>query len=403
MATDNLGMTMSLSLDITTIYLLTGSSSVVGAVILTWLRADHRDSGPALSLFAGTILMLGVGFVCFAVRGDWVGLVATLLGYTAFGASAVLVWLGSQHMYAARPRPAVAAAALLAYLLALAALSAASAPMALARIILNSVFVAGFMGLAARIAHRSPHARQLRSVRLMRDLLLVFCAIIVLRAVTFVAASIPLNAEGMAPPGLARMLFAALFGSLPFALTVSVLGVVNSQLSTRLRQMASTDDLTGLVARRQLQDAGQRMLGESPQSGCIALLMIDVDRFKTINDRYGHQVGDQVLRHVATVLRQWLRPDSLIVRYGGDEFCALVPIPGDAAAFVVAERLRAAMEASPYALEGQRIAVTLSIGVSVHRHGLTLRQLLDEADRRAYRAKADGRNRVIAEDALLAG
>jgi diguanylate cyclase (GGDEF)-like protein len=75
-----------------------------------------------------------------------------------------------------------------------------------------------------------------------------------------------------------------------------------------------------------------------------------------------------------------------------------VPVPGEAAAFVVAERLRATMEASPHRVDSERIAVTLSIGVTVHRHGKTLRQLLDEADRRAYRAKADGRNRVVADD-----
>src|SRR5690606_12512428 len=175
------------------------------------------------------------------------------------------------------------------------------------------------------------------------------------------------------------------------------------QLSVRLRRMATTDDLTGLVARRSLQESADRLLGKPAGDGCIALLMIDVDNFKVINDRYGHGIGDHVLRHVAGVLRQSLRPDSLIVRYGGDEFCALVPVPGEATAFVVAERLRATMEASPYRLDGQRIPVTLSIGVTVHRHGKTLRQLLDEADRRAYRAKADGRNRVVAEDLPVAG
>jgi diguanylate cyclase (GGDEF)-like protein len=145
------------------------------------------------------------------------------------------------------------------------------------------------------------------------------------------------------------------------------------------------------------------MLGAPPESGCLALLMVDIDNFKNINDQHGHGIGDLVLRHVANVLRQSLRPDSLIVRYGGDEFCALVPVPGEAAAFVVAERLRSTMEASPYRLDNQRIPVTLSIGVTVHRHGKTLRQLLDEADRRAYRAKAGGRNRVVAEDLPVAG
>lgn len=391
-------MTTPALLDIPTIYLLTGFSSLVGSGILLWLRAENRDSGPALYLSAAGILALGIGFACFALRSDMIGWVASVLGYAAFGVASILIWLGVAHLHGGRPPHIVATIALLVYVCALLLLRAPTAPMAIGRIVLNGAFVAIFIALAARETHRSPWIRQLRSVRLLRGLLLLFCTIILVRMLMFVFSGIALHPDGSASGGVLRALFAAIFGSMPFAITVAVLSIANSQLSARLRRMASTDDLTGLVSRRQLQDSGQRMLGASPQSGCIALLMIDVDRFKTINDRYGHQLGDQVLRHVASVLQQSLRPDSLIVRYGGDEFCALVPIPGEAAAFVVAERLRAAMEATPYRLEGQRIPITLSIGVSVHRHGATLRQLLDEADRRAYRAKADGRNRVVADD-----
>lgn len=398
-------MAMAFLPDIPTVYMLTGFSSLVGAVILIWLRRDHRESSPALTLFAAGILALGVGFLSFAVREGLAGWLAPLLGYAAFGVSAVLIWLGSRQLHGLdglQGRAVVAGIGLAAYVAALVVLREPTAGRAIARLALNSVFVIAFMGLAAWEAHRSRWLAALRSVRLIRALLVLFCAIVAVRLVAFLVHGIPLHSDGSAPPGVLRALFAVVFGSMPFAITVSVLSIANSQLSARLHRMATTDDLTGLVSRRSLQESADRLLGRASQGGCIALLMIDVDNFKTINDRHGHAIGDLVLRHVAGVLRQTLRPDSLIVRYGGDEFCALVPVPSEAAAFVVAERLRATMEASPYRLESERIPVTLSIGVTVHDHGKTLRQLLDEADRRAYRAKADGRNRVVADDVPVA-
>jgi diguanylate cyclase (GGDEF)-like protein len=184
-------------------------------------------------------------------------------------------------------------------------------------------------------------------------------------------------------------------------MTVVVLSIANSQLSSELHRMATTDDLTGLVARRSLHDSARRLVEQTAGGGCVAVLMIDLDDFKSVNDRHGHALGDEVLRHIAQVLRKVLREESLIVRYGGDEFCALVPVAGEAAAFVVAERLRVAVEASPYRFGREAVPVTLSIGVTVHRNGATLRQLFDEADRRAYRAKAGGRNRVVGDDPLV--
>jgi diguanylate cyclase (GGDEF)-like protein len=390
-------------LDIPTVYALTGLSSLAGAAILLWLRTDHRGSGSAMTLFSAGILALGIGFLAFALRSNAANWPIPLIGYTAFGASSVLIWLGTRHLLGMQGGVAVGAAAFAAYAAALFAIREPTASQAIARIVLSSLFVIGFVALAAFEAQRSTWMKPLRSVRMMRNLLVLFGVIVAVRMTAFVVQGIPLLADGSSEPGVLRSLFAAVFGTLPFLITVSVLSIVNAQLSVRLGRMASTDDLTGLVSRRSLQESATRLLHRpAAGDGCIALLMIDVDRFKAINDRYGHGVGDQVLRHVANVLRQVLRPDSLIVRYGGDEFCALVPVPGEAAAFVVAERLRATMESSPYRLDGQRVAITLSIGVSVHRRGKTLRQLLDEADRRAYRAKADGRNRVVAEDAAQA-
>ncbi len=388
---------MSLFLpDIPTVYLMTGFSSVAGAAILLALRGDHEGVNRAMPIIAAGVLAMGLGFVCFALRNELQPQVAASLGYTGLGIAALLVWLGVTHLFGRPASPWLPAAVAFAYIATMVALREPDARHAIVRIALSSTFTLVFLGLAAWETHRSPLLRSLRSVRLMRTLLVGFCGVIALRALMFVVNGITLNADGTAPPGLMRAFFALMFGSLPFALTVSVLSIANGQLSARLRRLATTDDLTGLVSRRSLQEAGPRLLQRSRE--CIALLMIDLDGFKTVNDRHGHGVGDEMLRHVARLLRSALRSDSLIVRYGGDEFCALVPVPSEGAAFGVAERLRATIEAAPYRHGAIAVPITMSVGVSVHRRGRSLHELLAEADRRAYRAKAEGRNRVIADD-----
>jgi diguanylate cyclase (GGDEF)-like protein len=388
--------------DIPTVYLLTGFSSLMAACILFWVRGDHRHSEPALTAFAASIFMLGTGFVCFANPAAWLGVAGPSLGYAAFGVAGVLLWLGSAQLFGAQPRPVVAAVALAAYLALIAIPHQPLASHAMARITLSSVFMIPFLALAALHAHRSHWATRLRSVRLMRNILAAYAAIVTIRLAAFLMQDIPLLPDGSSPPGTTRLLFSLAFGSIPFAITVVVLSIANSQLSSELRRLAETDELTGLVSRRWLNGSADRLLNDLEDGQLRALLMIDLDDFKTINDRYGHAVGDAVLRHVSDVLRRELRADALIARYGGDEFCALVPVPGEAAAFVIAERLRAAMEASPFQEGAVPIPITLSIGVTMHRLGATLAQLLDEADRRAYRAKARGRNRVVGDDRSLA-
>ncbi|NLD68481.1 MAG: GGDEF domain-containing protein [Limnobacter sp.] len=391
--------------DIPTVYLMTGFSSAVAAGILLWLRKDHRDSGPALHYFAAAVLAMGSGFTTFAYRETIPAMLGPPVGYALYGLATIMLWLGSAQMLGRPVRAKPAWAAFAVYVPCMLLLNSATAQHAQLRIALGSGFIVFFLALAAREAHRSPWRDLLRSVRLMRALTLAILVVTACRMLMFAFEGIPMHPDGSAPPGAARLMFALIFGAFPFAMTVAVLSVANSQLSTRLRQQAATDDLTGLVSRRSLHDRAQAMLASTPRgtAACIALLMIDLDDFKTINDRYGHVFGDRVLCHVAGVLRASLRPDSLIARYGGDEFCALVPVQSEAAAFAIAERLRSTMQDSPCTADGAPIAVTLSIGVTLHRSGANLRQLLEEADRRTYRAKSQGRNRVVVDDTAASG
>ena len=123
--------------------------------------------------------------------------------------------------------------------------------------------------------------------------------------------------------------------------------------------------------------------------------MIDIDFFKDVNDRYGHAIGDDVLRHVTQTVRDHLREDALLARYGGEEFSVLLPVRSRLEAQSIAERLREIVELSPCETRNGAVRVTVSIGVAFHGPETTLEQDLARADASLYEAKHTGRNRVI--------
>jgi diguanylate cyclase (GGDEF)-like protein len=168
-----------------------------------------------------------------------------------------------------------------------------------------------------------------------------------------------------------------------------------SRLTRYFERLATVDGLTGLRNRRWLDDAFSRQLERSLRAGePVSVLMIDIDRFKVLNDRFGHLMGDAVLCRVARVLVQSLRPQDLLARYGGEEFAVLLPNVDATAAMPVAERLRQAV-AAPEAEEGHQPlpTVTISVGIAAVQAKETLTMLVSRADAALYRAKQSGRNR----------
>lgn len=170
-----------------------------------------------------------------------------------------------------------------------------------------------------------------------------------------------------------------------------------------LRRLARTDKLTGALNRGALLDDGQQQLALClRQQRPFSALMLDLDDFKRINDTWGHQTGDDVLRHSYLRLRSKLRNyDVLFGRYGGEEFVLFLPGVALAQAGELAERLRAMLEAQPLTRAKGDIPLTVSIGVAEATADSSLDQLLGQADAALYRAKADGRNRVVCADAAL--
>ena len=196
-------------------------------------------------------------------------------------------------------------------------------------------------------------------------------------------------------------LLGVLYALSPIVMMLHVLAVLNARQVAELTVAASTDELTGLASRRfLLSTAAQWRKTVEGQNGSCALLLIDADNFKAINDRFGHETGDEVLRHLARTLNTNLRSDAILARYGGEEFCALVPIDRPAEAQAAAERLRHAVEQAPFRKGVTQISITISVGVAMHGNTQSLQDVLRVADRRVYQAKDLGRNCVVSEDRL---
>ena len=161
------------------------------------------------------------------------------------------------------------------------------------------------------------------------------------------------------------------------------------------RAAALTDPLTGLGNRRMASQALHRSLSEYRRSGRLfAVLFADIDRFKNVNDSYGHGVGDQLLQLVAATLRDCLRPTDTVARWGGEEFLIIAPITGHDEALVLADRLRNMVASGWIDSESSQVSVTLSIGVAVIHPAEPAAAIIGRADAAMLAAKADGRNRT---------
>ncbi|WP_053959599.1 GGDEF domain-containing protein [Sulfobacillus thermosulfidooxidans] len=160
----------------------------------------------------------------------------------------------------------------------------------------------------------------------------------------------------------------------------------------QLRLLVTIDPLTQMAARGQLENAWASI--SHPLRA--AVLFVDIDHFKSLNDRWGHSSGDAVLTEVGRRIAMQLREGDACIRYGGEEFVILLPETSLSDAQRVAERIRSQISAQPFLIRGRSLWVTISVGVSANSEKMprSLTTLLDEADQAMYSAKLGGRNRV---------
>ncbi|OGX27022.1 MAG: hypothetical protein A3J51_02080 [Omnitrophica WOR_2 bacterium RIFCSPHIGHO2_02_FULL_45_21] len=169
-----------------------------------------------------------------------------------------------------------------------------------------------------------------------------------------------------------------------------------SQLYHEIQELSITDGLTGVYVRRYFLERLKEELSRAKVSGsAISYILLDVDKFKNINDTYGHIVGDAVLKGIAGILSASLRSIDMCARFGGEEFCLMLPETTKEQAFAVSQRIRLKVQEARIKAFNENLTCTISIGLASYPDDAgQINALIDKADKALYRAKAQGRNRV---------
>jgi len=264
--------------------------------------------------------------------------------------------------------------------------AAAVAAVAGALAVLDQGYIVGLAGLVAALLSSSYIAIDRRELLVLNAAPLLIIAVIVYAA------------------GLSRfaVINTAVFVALAIAMSMllgRVFDAANRRaflLEQELSREARTDALTGLRNRRALEEFAGAAFKRAARSGAAcAVVLCDIDQFKSINDRHGHDVGDEVIRAVGNVLGGVIRETDALGRWGGEEFLAVLPDTTDEAALSLAQRMRLAVEASDLPAN---LRVTISLGIASASPGQdnngAWKEVLKAADGALYRAKQDGRNRV---------
>lgn len=175
------------------------------------------------------------------------------------------------------------------------------------------------------------------------------------------------------------------------------------KLYQEVEQFAITDGLTGVYTRRYLMDRLEEEIERSAaRKTPLSILMIDADNFKMFNDKHGHLVGDQVLRSVSTIVQENIREIDYVGRYGGEEFCVILPDTDSEGGLFVGERIRKAIAETLIHAYDAKLKITVSIGIaSLPQDGETSSELIDHADKALYRSKDRGRNCVTSFNPLF--
>ncbi len=381
-------------LDIQTLMWLT---SVAGGTVALWLLttvpATQRQRDHAPWFIRGTLL-LSLGFFLLSWRGQWPDW-ATI-------AIANLAVVGAIHSYHLGMRAlgnrggpgsvdAIAAGVFALFFLA----SWLGGAGLTARTVLVSSATFGWLAATVWQARGNPELMSLKSGRAAVVWLVVLALVLVTRAVVVVL--IPIDAQTLLTRNVLGVVpFTAAF-MMTLVTSIGYLGIARERSEVELERRASFDPLTNLPNRRTLFDYGIRQVALARRhSRPLALLVIDLDHFKSINDRYGHMTGDLALQCFATAGAGELRASDLLARAGGEEFCAILPETDLNGARIVAERIRAALKSRHVGDFHPPLTMTCSIGVAVlHAGELTIDEVFNRADTAMYAAKAAGRDRVF--------
>jgi diguanylate cyclase (GGDEF)-like protein len=372
-------------------------TATAGALLLfAWVQ-NRRELALALWGIGCLFGSVGVGLLRGAIPGDSFTVVASTLICCAYG----VLWAGARTFEGRKVQPAIVLAGA-ALWLALCQWSGFSGAQP-ARLLLLSAIFATYTLMGAREVWRGLDPELLS--RWPTLALLVIHAGFLLGRIP-VAGALHLHAIGaMATLDGAQRLFVSTMTlealCITFALAFLRVCMAKERVELQQRKAALTDALTGIANRRDFFERGGRLLADAiAERQPVALLLVDLDRFKDINDGAGHHAGDQVLRALAQLVKPAMAADDLFARMGGDEFACMLPGATMTRALQIAETVRHGFDA--LSAEGLPCHPTVSVGLAMASEpGQTLESLLASADRALYRAKAEGRNRVAPAPLVL--
>lgn len=379
-------------LDIPTLAIVTVFVTALLGALLIFAGLQNR-AVCALMTWGVAFLLCAIGTALVAIRGtvpDWMSIqFANVLVLVGMG----LVWVGARQFDGRRSHMAMIAIAPVLWL------AACAVPIIRADINLRTITVSS---LAALVAFASGceiwrgRTEPLLSRWPTIITLLIYAGVMLAR--------VPLTLMMPQPAGAYHFTASALypllaFGTLLFSVILAFLLLNMSKERSELRHKTAAliDPLCCVANRRAFLDGAQRLVAQHRLDGApLAVLLFDLDHFKTINDRLGHAAGDEVLLSFAADATRTLGPRVLFGRIGGEEFAAIIPVTSVGEAAAIAERVRRSFAMAATAqLEVDIVSPTVSVGVAVgSERRMSVTSLMAAADRALYRAKANGRNRV---------
>ncbi|GAB2592363.1 GGDEF domain-containing protein [Dyella jejuensis] len=382
-------------LNVETLSLINGGQALVLALML-WF-GTHGGSNHALNglrLRAGALLLEACGDFMLAFDFKFSQLTLLLVGNT-FNLTAQALTIVALRMVLGRQRRWREAVLLgIAGWLGVTYLSTVD-PNYLLRVLWGSIILVCNASLNIAALWGGCRKRETRAQCVLIWAYMLAIALLAWRNISLWTLPTPL--QGIGSPSPINVIYVFLLGMQPLLASVGFLLLYNEILQRELYNLARIDPLTGVTNRLGLLEASETLLARArSKRESIGVLLIDADHFKSINDRFGHDHGDQVLLELVANIRRMLRTGDLVGRVGGEEFLVLSPSVQEADLLALAERIRAAIEGSSFPVAGETYALTVSIGAAIaDASEPDMMAARRRADTALYEAKRAGRNCVM--------
>ncbi len=392
---------IAIDLDVSTLFMVTMNVEIILGLLLFFAWAQNF-SKPALAWWGSAHLLRATSIMLLGLYGTVPDSLSIDFANAVLFGSFALTWCGARVFDRRSPEPALALIGVAVWLLA------CRLPMFATMVELRALIGAGIVtAYTWAAAYEFWRGRDEALVSRWPAIFMLFAhgALFLLRT--------PLGALAHVAPGsnLAMSGWLELLSLEGLLFTISIafilLAMAKERTEYRHRTAARTDPLTGVANRRGFLEQTASSLNAAAGTQPTAVLLFDLDRFKTINDRYGHAVGDRTLKIFADIAKAHVGTAGTVGRWGGDEFVAVLPNTTREIAATVAERIQVALEHAAADIDGRLVGATVSTGLAFSSNGaFELPAMLLKADQALYRAKADGRNRLaisVPETALAGG